>query len=168
MPDELDTMQDKANAKTTAVAGRMAPSGAAIQPSTYNAFKGVVAAAIDTFSGGQVELEEVPDATGPVDQVHPTCARNAMALEALFAKLPQGEPYRFDLDEALGSDAGMADATATIGSAMKDQKLVTAAQAPAKGAPPAAKGPPKPPAAKGKAAPPEKSGKDAEFYMDGE
>ena len=135
-----------------AVAGKIPPPREPLDPATFNAMVETLERAVEDLSGGEIPMPEAPEVTEPIESVPAPVAAMVATLAEFFGQVPEGEPYRFDAGEMLGSNKGLRELTGLLDQACSDKALVKATT---KGSSAAAKAPPPKPAA-----PPEKKGVD--------
>lgn len=132
--DDIERGADEADAVATD--GTMAAwAGLPTEPvdaPTYNAMCEMLGKALDALSGGQIPYEHT-DAPGPIEPGQgypPDKAKAITALKTVLDKVPEGEPHRFAIDEAMATNDGVTDFTAKLDGMARDTKLVRALTAP--------------------------------------
>lgn len=133
MADEIETSADEADAAATegTMAAWSSLPSEPIEASTYNALCEILGKAVDALSGGQAPYEHA-DSAEPIEPgtgYPPDKAKALTAVKTVLDKVPEGEPYRFSLDD-LGTNAGVTEVTALLDGAGSDKKLVRATTAP--------------------------------------
>lgn len=95
----------------------------------YNTFCSKLNEAVQKLSGGQADFE-APQVGGkdPVTKYPPGLGLPASSLKVVLDALPEGKPYRYELNE-LADEEGVASVTERLIGAMSDQALVAASTA---------------------------------------
>lgn len=100
-----------------------------IPPMKFNLLAKSLNDALDTLSGGAAGIT-VAETDQPVAEFPREAALGVTALKLAFDKVPEGEAYRFSLDQ-LGDEAGVGNLSKTLYDASKDTKLIRALTKPA-------------------------------------
>lgn len=135
--DMVVGMAEKGAADQQAMIGSAAPAPEQpLNPDRVNLLADTIAGTMQSLTNGQVM--EQPEPISEPGAVPPRMYAQLAALSQIFEAVPEGEPYRFDPDETVSNEEGIATAISLIGQAGKDSKLTRAL---ANAAPPAAEEP---------------------------